>query len=163
MLERVLLSIALVLAGTVGWMAFNRLSVRRAARMAARYAGDPALHSLQAGIPAVLYFTTPSCVPCRTLQRPALEQLRTALGSDQIQVLEVDATEQPELADRWGVFSAPTTFILDQSLTPRVVNRGVASFETLKSQVGALTPGPSPNGEGRPDRLASPSPLGRGI
>jgi thiol-disulfide isomerase/thioredoxin len=138
MLERALLSIALVILGTAAWIAFNKLSVRRAAHMAGQHAGDPVMSSLRAGTPAVLYFTTPSCVPCRTLQRPALEQLKTTLGSDRIQVLQVDATEQPELADRWGVFSAPTTFILDSTLTPRVVNRGVASFETLKNQVGAV-------------------------
>jgi thiol-disulfide isomerase/thioredoxin len=139
MFDRVLLSIVLVAAGTVGWIVFNRLSVRRAARMAIQHAGDPALSSLHAGIPAVLYFTTPSCVPCRTLQRPALEQLEKSLGSDHIQVLQIDATEQPELADRWGVFSAPTTFILDSALTPRVVNRGVASFETLKNQIRTVS------------------------
>ena len=139
MLERVLLSIALIVLGTIGWIVFNRLSVRRAARMAVQHADDPALSSLQVGIPAVLYFTTPSCAPCRTLQRPALDQLKTAFGSDRIQVLQIDATEQPELADRWGVFSAPTTFILDSSLTPRLINRGVASFETLKNQVGMIS------------------------
>jgi thiol-disulfide isomerase/thioredoxin len=139
MLDRVLLSIVLVAAGTAGWVVFNRLSVRRAARMAVQHAGDPALSSLRAGIPAVLYFTTPSCVPCRTLQRPALDQLIASLGSERIQVLQIDATEQPELADRWGVFSAPTTFILDSALTPRVVNRGVASFETLKNQIRTVS------------------------
>lgn len=138
MLERVLFSIALVVVGTAGWIVFNRLSLRRVARMAVQYGNDPVLSSLQAGIPAILYFTTPSCVPCRTLQRPALEQLKTALGSDRVQVLQIDATEQPELADRWGVFSAPTTFILDSALMPRVVNRGVTSFETLKNQVGTV-------------------------
>ncbi len=139
MLERALLSIVLIVIGTVGWVIFNRLSVRSAARMAVQHAGDPALNSLQTGIPAILYFTTPTCAPCRTLQRPALDQLKTALGADQVQVLQIDATEQPDLADRWGVFSAPTTFILDSSLTPRLVNRGVASFETLKNQIGTVS------------------------
>lgn len=139
MLERALLSIVLIVIGTVGWIAFNRLSVRRAARMTVQHSGDPALSGLRTGIPAILYFTTPSCAPCRTLQRPALDQLKMALGADRIQVLQIDATEQPDLADRWGVFSAPTTFILDGSLTPRLVNRGVASFETLKNQIGAVS------------------------
>jgi hypothetical protein len=50
----------------------------------------------------------------------------------------VDATQDPDAADRWGVFSAPTTFVLDKGGNPRHVNRGVASTERLKEQLGSL-------------------------
>ena len=93
---------------------------------------------LEAGRPAILYFTTPTCVPCRTLQKPALNALQAELGAG-IQVIEIDSLEQPEVADRWGVFSAPTTFILDGEHMPQKVNRGVASAETLKKQLQAIT------------------------
>src|SRR5260221_12821910 len=134
MLERLLLSAIMILVGTGGWVFYNRLSVKRLARSAST---DPLLAQVRAGIPAIVYFTTPNCQPCRTLQRPALDQLEAELGAN-IQVIQVDSSEQPDVADRWGVFSAPTTFVLDSQLRPRQVNRGVASTETLKKQLKQL-------------------------
>jgi hypothetical protein len=52
-----------------------------------------------------------------------------------IQVIEVDAAAQPELADYWGVLSVPTTFIIDARGRPRRVNHGVASAEKLERQI----------------------------
>jgi thiol-disulfide isomerase/thioredoxin len=134
MVERIALATTLIVLGVALWTVFNRLSVRRAARLAP---ADPLLAALPDGVPAILYFTTPFCEPCRTLQKPALVELQTELGSG-VQVIQVDASEQPDVADRWGVFSAPTTFVLDSHHTPRQVNRGVASAETLKRQLQAI-------------------------
>ena len=134
MLDRLLIAGVLIALGSVGWIAFNRLSVRR---LAQRAPTDPLLAGLRNDTAAILYFTTPFCEPCRTLQKPALVKLQADLGSA-IQVIQVDASEKPEIADRWGVFSAPTTFILDKRHTPRQVNRGVASVETLKKQLSLI-------------------------
>jgi thioredoxin 1 len=134
MIERLLIAGCLVSLGVAAWITFNRLSVRRVAQ---RAPADPLLATLRDGVPAIVYFTTPFCEPCRTLQKPALKALERELGPA-IQVIQVDATEQPDTADRWGVFSAPTTFILDARHTPRQVNRGVASVETLKKQLHAI-------------------------
>ncbi len=134
MFERLLIAAVLIGTGAAAWMVFNRLSVRQLAQAAP---ADPLLASLQAGVPTILYFTTPFCEPCRTLQKPALARLQAELGSA-IQVVQVDATEHPDVADRWGVFSAPTTFILDGKRRPRRVNRGVASAEVLKKQLQTI-------------------------
>jgi thiol-disulfide isomerase/thioredoxin len=134
MLERLLIAGLLIGVGTLLWIAFNRMSVRRMAQLAP---ADPVLADLRKNTPAILYFTTPSCIPCRTLQQPALVALEAELGLG-IQVIQIDSVEQPDIADRWGVFSAPTTFILDENRTPRQVNRGVASIETLKRQIQAI-------------------------
>jgi len=92
------------------------------------------LETIRPGIPAILYFTTPTCVPCKTVQRPALAHLQERLG-DSIQVIEIDAAAQPELANYWGVLSVPTTFIIDGRGRPRRVNHGVSSADKLQRQI----------------------------
>jgi len=134
MLERAIIAAVIILAGVAVWCAYNRLAVRQVKQVATR---DPLLAAVQRGVPTVLYFTTPSCIPCRTLQQPTLSDLQTRLGAG-VQIIKVDATEQPDVADRWGVFSAPTTFILDGHQTPQHVNRGVASIETLLKQIQSV-------------------------
>lgn len=78
----------------------------------------------------LLYFTTPHCAPCKTLQRPAIQKVQSILG-DRLQVLEVDATQEADLAKRWGVLSVPTTFLIDSRGQLRHVNHGVTSAEKL--------------------------------
>ena len=87
--------------------------------------------------PVIVYFTTPDCVPCKTVQRPALDQIRNLLG-EKLQVIEIDASERPDLAKRWGVMSVPTTFLLDARGEARYVNNGVARAEKLMEQIQAL-------------------------
>ena len=82
----------------------------------------------------LVYFTTPTCVPCKTVQRPAIQSLRQMLGNA-LHVVEIDAAERPELADRWGVMSVPTTFLIDPRGKLRHVNHGVARAEKLLMQI----------------------------
>ncbi|HRJ75414.1 MAG TPA: thioredoxin family protein [Anaerolineales bacterium] len=87
--------------------------------------------------PVIVYFTTPDCVPCKTIQRPALDKLTSTFG-DRLQVLEIDATERPDLAKTWGVMSVPTTFLLNARGEARYVNNGVARAEKLMEQLQTL-------------------------
>jgi thioredoxin-like negative regulator of GroEL len=89
---------------------------------------------LRQGVPAILYFTTPDCAPCRTVQGPAIEELREQLG-ERLQVIKIDASEQMALADYWGVLSVPTTFIIDAQGRPRHVNNGVTPAVRLRQQL----------------------------
>jgi len=92
------------------------------------------LSLMRHGTPAILYFTSPDCAPCRTVQRPALISVQNRLG-DRLQVIEINTYEQPELAKEWGVLSLPTTFIIDASGKPRHVNHGVTPAAKLIEQV----------------------------
>jgi len=87
--------------------------------------------------PVLVYFTTPECAPCKTVQRPAIDRVSNLLG-EKIQVIEVDATERPDLAKVWGVMSVPTTFLLDAHGEARYVNNGVARAEKLLEQIQTL-------------------------
>jgi len=87
--------------------------------------------------PVIVYFTTPDCAPCKTVQRPALEKLINLLG-EKLQVVEIDATERPDLAKTWGVMSVPTTFLLNAKGEARYVNNGVTRAEKLMEQLQTL-------------------------
>ena len=87
--------------------------------------------------PVIVYFTTPDCAPCKTVQRPALEKLIALLG-EKLHVVEIDATERPDLAKTWGVMSVPTTFLLDSHGKARYVNNGVTRAEKLMEQLQTL-------------------------
>src|SRR5215207_3294480 len=86
--------------------------------------------------PVLVYFTTPDCAPCKTVQRPAIDRVSTLFG-EKLQVIEIDATERPDLAKTWGVMSVPTTFLLDAQGEARYVNNGVARAEKLMEQIQA--------------------------
>jgi len=132
MIERVAAALLLL---AFGGIAYRLLIARQIRRTSALAASDPLLSSLKPGVPTILYFTTPMCVPCKTVQTPALNHLQEELG-DAIQIVRVDASENPDAAQRWGVFSAPTTFILDGGGATVAVNHGVAEASKLRRQLG---------------------------
>jgi thioredoxin 1 len=87
--------------------------------------------------PVLVYFTTPDCVPCKTVQRPAINRVADLLGEN-LEVIEINAYEQPDVAKTWGVMSVPTTFVLDARGEARYVNNGVARAEKLLEQIQTL-------------------------
>jgi thiol-disulfide isomerase/thioredoxin len=126
--SRLFIALALSLLGLAAYFAYNRWVIRHAQ---SRRLG---LESALPGIPTILYFTTPTCVPCRTVQAPALERL-SAKYHDAMQVIKIDAQEHPEVADHWGVLTVPTTFVIDPTGKARYFNPGVALAEKLQQQL----------------------------
>ncbi|GAP09852.1 thioredoxin [Bellilinea caldifistulae] len=122
----------LIGAGVGLYLLVNRTILKRTADLSRHLPG------WQPGRPVILYFTTPDCAPCRTIQRPALRQVQSAWG-DRLQVIEIDASRREDLARHWGVLSVPTTFLLDASGKPRFVNHGVTRAEKLTEQLRHLT------------------------
>jgi thiol-disulfide isomerase/thioredoxin len=125
---RLLLTLALISGGVSLYWLVNRVLIRRAS------SNRIDLPSYQPGIPAILYFTTPECAPCKTVQRPAIQWVKERFG-DKLSVVEVNAQERPDLASEWGVLSVPTTFILDPEGKTRHINHGVTRADKLMQQV----------------------------
>ena len=131
MIERLLIAIALIAAGFALYRIFIALQLRKAS------AALPGLEGQEPGKFLILYFTSPSCGPCLTTQRPALEKVQTAFG-DQVQIITVDVTEQPDTAAHWNVMTLPTTYLFDATGAPREYNLGVTYADRLIKQITGM-------------------------
>lgn len=132
MIERLIAAAILLAVGLVAYRLVIAWQIRRTTALAP---SDPLLADVKPGVATVLYFTTPMCAPCKTQQTPGLDRLKAQLG-EAVQIIRVDATEQPDAAKRWGVLSVPTTFVLDGRGTTLAVNNGVAEANKLLQQIG---------------------------
>lgn len=119
---------------TAGWGGYYLVNQRILLRARKRVEGLP---GFKYGRPAILYFTAPNCIPCKSTQRPALQRLADQIG-DAVQIIEVDASEQIKLADYWGVLSVPTTFVIDAKGKPQQINHGIALTDKLLNQLARI-------------------------
>ena len=130
-LLRLFLAIGIIILGAAAyWLINQRLLVRAKDNLLTLFKTLPKK-------PVLVYFTTPDCAPCKTVQRPAIEQVRNLLG-EKLHVIEINAYERPDLAKVWGVISVPTTFLLDARGEARYVNNGVARANKLTEQIQTL-------------------------
>lgn len=136
MLARIGIALLVIGVSVTVYVIATRLQT---SRVASKPAGADVLSRLRKGIPAVVYFWSEACGPCKAVQSPALKQLHAKLGPESIQVIEINALENPDIADAWGVLSLPTTFIVDGTGQPRHVNHGVARAEQLERQLLAFS------------------------
>jgi thiol-disulfide isomerase/thioredoxin len=126
--SRIILAVLIIGTGLILYRLVNNINLARSSGKISQ------ISVYRPGIPGILYFTTPTCLPCKTVQRPALKKLKDSLGA-RIQIIEVDASINTKLASSWGVLSVPTTFVFDDSGVPRHVNHGVAMAEKLFHQL----------------------------
>lgn len=132
MVDRLIIAATLIGLATGAYVVGTRWQVNRISH---RDDSDPVLARIQIGIPAVVYFWSETCPPCAAVQKPALEQLQFELGVDNVQVVAINALDEPEIAAGWGVLGLPTTFIVDNLGKVRRVNHGIARAEQLKEQI----------------------------
>jgi len=116
---------ALAVAGTVVLAAalfeFWRSRRARSIALAATAAG--------ASEPYILYFTGEGCTVCKTHQEPALAKLGT------VRVDRVDAVAERDLADRFQVYTLPTTVVMAPDGKALHVNYGYAPAPKLQRQL----------------------------
>jgi thioredoxin-like negative regulator of GroEL len=116
---------ALAAAGAVV-LAAVALEMWRSRHARARALGVPAATSVE---PYILYFTGDSCSVCRTHQEPALAKL------DGVRIDKVDAIAERELADRFQVYTLPTTVVMSAEGRSLHVNYGYAPANKLERQL----------------------------
>jgi hypothetical protein len=79
--------------------------------------------------PYILYFTGENCSMCRTHQEPALAKLAG------VRIDKVDAIAERELADRFHVYTLPTTVVMAPDGHSLHVNYGYAPANKLERQL----------------------------
>jgi hypothetical protein len=116
---------AVVAVGTVV-LAVACLEALRSRHARALALGAPAAPASQ---PYIIYFTGENCAMCRTHQEPALAKL----GS--VRIDKVDAVAQRDLADRFHVYTLPTTVVMSPDGHALHVNYGYAPAAKLERQL----------------------------
>ena len=124
---------AVVVVGIVV-LAAACLEAFRARRARSRTVGAAAA---PASDPYILYFTGEGCTVCRTHQEPALAKL------DGVRVDKVDAIADRELADRFNVYTLPTTVVMSADGRALHVNYGYAPANKLDRQLTEARTGPA--------------------
>ncbi|HEY8802237.1 MAG TPA: thioredoxin family protein [Candidatus Dormibacteraeota bacterium] len=79
--------------------------------------------------PYILYFTGDGCTVCRTHQEPALARLGP------VRIDKVDAIAERTLADRFHVYTLPTTVVMSPEGRALNVNYGYAAAPKLERQL----------------------------
>ena len=79
--------------------------------------------------PYILYFTGDTCTVCHTHQEPALARLGA------VRIDKVDALADRVLADRFQVYTLPTTVVMSAEGKALNVNYGYAPAPKLRQQL----------------------------
>ena len=128
MFERIILAIVIV---AIAWLAYRGLLLRQRRR-----AARGSLERAATGRSAVLVFTSPTCAPCKLQQLPIIDRILVD-WRDKIEVEIIDVTEKPDVAAQYGVWSLPTTIVLDAQRSVIAINQGVAHEKKLRGQLAS--------------------------
>ena len=142
MWERILIVIAVAGLGVLTYHIFLQAQRRRAAR--------GSLERAATGRSAVLVFTSPTCAPCKLQQLPIIDRILVD-WRDKIDVEIIDITERPDAAVQYGVWSLPTTIVLDAQRSVIAINQGVAHEKKLRDQLASTGGFESTTGSERQD------------
>ena len=115
-----LVAVSVVVLAAAGMEAFRS---KRARRRSAGATASPAAE------PYILYFTGDSCAVCRTHQEPALARL------GDVRINKVDAVAERDLADRFHVYTLPTTVVMASDGQALHVNYGYTPAPKLARQL----------------------------
>jgi thioredoxin-like negative regulator of GroEL len=119
---------ALAAAGAVV-LAVAGLELWRSRYARARALGLPVAATSASTEPYILYFTGENCTVCRTHQEPALAKLAG------VRIDKIDAIAERQLADRFHVYTLPTTVVMSPEGRSLNVNYGYAPANKLQRQL----------------------------
>ena len=141
MLERLLISVGVFIAGYLILIALTRRQLRNAQSAAGNVRAATEY-------PTILYFSASSCHQCHSLQRPWLEEVQKELLAEQpnggLRLVTYSVDENPDVAKQWGIRTVPTTIIIDANGNLLHINNGLVSKAQLLRQLTNLLKFPEP-------------------
>ena len=126
MSERIVITLVVIAAGLAAYWLLRQWQQRQVAA-----AGEATT-----GRPTILYFRSDHCAPCAAQGR-YVDQLAAQLG-EAIAIRKIDAEREADTASRFGVFTVPTTLIVDAAGQVRHANYGLADSTKLAAQLRRL-------------------------
>ena len=126
MIERIVMALAIVALGLLAYQGLLWLQRRRVAQGSKREG--------RTGRSVLLVFTSPTCAPCKLQQLPIIDRVLVD-WHDKIDFELVDVAERPEVATQYGVWSVPTTIVLDARRQVIAINQGVVFEKKLREQL----------------------------
>ncbi len=124
MIERILIIVILALFGSGAYTAFKTFHMKRLGGLS------------NESKPLLLYFRSDQCTPCETQAR-YLEQLEKKWNGNLI-IQKIDTDIEPDKAHQYGVFTLPTTVLVDDLGKVRQVNYGLTNSQKLSAQVASM-------------------------
>lgn len=126
MLERTLLVVAIVcLVVALRWY----VEQRQRNQQGQRFTHD----QLPLGRPGIIALTTPHCMQCERLQKPALQRVQTQRND--VTIVWRNVADEPELVKQLGILTVPSTVVRSADGTLRHVNLGYTDAQTLLQQL----------------------------
>jgi thioredoxin-like negative regulator of GroEL len=130
MVERIVVALAIVAIGLLAYQGLLWWQRRRVAQGSER--GERTDRS------ALLVFTSPTCAACKLQQLPIVDRVLVE-WRDKINYELVDVAERPKVAAQYGVWSVPTTIVLDAQRQVIAINQGVVYEKKLREQLAKAT------------------------
>ncbi len=124
MIERILIIVILAVVGSGAYTAFKSVHMRRLGQ------------ADNQNKPLLLYFRSDHCAPCVTQARYLAQLEQNWNGNLTIQKIDTDA--EPDKARQYGVFTLPTTILVDALGKVRQVNYGLTNSQKLSAQVASM-------------------------
>lgn len=84
----------------------------------------------------ILYFWGERCAACAA-QKRVLAELKEEVG-ECLEVLAINAVDQPEMARKFSVLTIPTTILLDRYGNIVYVGNGLVPLERLRKEIAAI-------------------------
>lgn len=126
MIERTVITFFLIGISLGAFAIFKRQHIRRLGQM----------NTAVTNTPTILYFHSDTCAACPAQAR-FLEQV-AQIENGRFTILPIDVQAEPEKAARHGVFTLPTTILIDAQGAVREINYGLTNPAKLQQQLTHL-------------------------
>ena len=124
--ERIIITGIIILIGVVAYSLFKQWHLHNIGQLETAVAGNP----------TILYFQSDSCATCPTQSR-FLNQLNQAKNG-RLTIQKINADQELETADKYRVFTLPTTILMDAKGNVRKINYGLTNTQKLDKQISEL-------------------------